>query len=276
MNDKGVDVAGAGVKSALRTLDVLELLAARPEGLTLSRICRELGCPKSSAHALLATLGNRGYVRASVGGGAPVYVLGHRVFELGSAYIGSVDLVRDGQEVVRLLSAECDETVHLAGLDGRSVLYLAKDEGTKTMRMVSAVGRRFPAYGTGVGKVLLAGLDDAELASLFPDGVPLDPLTPNTITDPVRFREVLELVRRRGYAVDDGESTLGLSCLALPIYDSSHLVAAISVSVPSVRFPPERGRELLELARRSAREISLRLGAGDYPDSIRAGTTRQV
>jgi IclR family KDG regulon transcriptional repressor len=267
-----------GVKSALRTLDVLELLAARSEGLTLSQICRELDCPKSSAHSLLMTLAHRGYVRVTAGraGGAPVYVLGARVFELGSAYIGSVDLVRDGQEVVKRLSDECDETVHLAGLDGRSVLYLAKHEGTKTMRMVSAVGKRFPAYGTGVGKVLLAGLDDVTLAGLFPDDVPLEQLTPNTITDPGRLRVELETVRRRGYAVDDGESTLGLSCLALPIYDVSHLVAALSVSVPGVRFSQERSQELLRLARHSAREISLRLGAGDYPDSIQAGTTRPI
>ena len=224
-----------GVKSALRVLDIFELLAKHPDGISLSAIAAELHIPKSSAHGLLATLLSRGYLRA--GRHDRTYRLGVRLFELGSAYMSGADLLADGQEVVRELARACDETVHLAILTGDEVLYIAKEEGTNTIRMASAMGRRFPAHGTGVGKMLLAGLPAAELDQLYPPKQPLKPITLHTITDPLLFRQELAETRRRGYATDLEESTPGLCCIAAPIFNSEGaVVAAVSVSVPSVRF----------------------------------------
>jgi DNA-binding IclR family transcriptional regulator len=250
---------GEGVKSAVRVLDIFELLAHHPDGISLSQIAAELHIPKSSAHGLLATLSNRGYLRE--GRQERTYRLGVRLFELGSGYMAGTDLLADGQEVVREMARACDETVHLAILSGDEVLYVAKEEGTNTVRMVSAVGRRFPAYGTGVGKMLLSALSDAELDELYPTHRPLLPITPNTITDPLAFRRELAECRRRGYAIDLEESTPGLCCIAAPVFGSDGSeVAAISVSVPSVRFTAERQAELRLLAQQSADRLSRILG----------------
>ena len=119
--------------------------------------------------------------------------------------------------IVRELARACDETVHLAILTGNEVLYIAKEEGTNTIRMASAMGKRFPAHGTGVGKMLLAALDPAELDQLYPPAEPLAAITPHTITDPQAFRRELAETRRRGYATDLEESTPGLCCVAAPI-----------------------------------------------------------
>jgi len=248
-----------GVKSALRVLDIFELLARHPDGLSLSEISAELTIPKSSAHGLLATLSSRGYLRP--GRHDRTYRLGARLFELGSSYMAGADLLSEGQEVVRGTARACDETVHLAILDGDEVLYIAKEEGTNTIRMVSAVGKRFPAYGTGVGKMLLSELAPAELDELYPPDKSLAPITPRTITDPIAFRQELAVTRMRGYATDFEESTPGLCCIAAPVFDGDGaLVAAISVSVPTVRFTAERQAELRLFVQHGADQLSHILG----------------
>lgn len=249
----------SGVKSAARVLDIFELLVQHPNGLSLSEICGVLELPKSSAHALLMTLVKRGYLRG--GRRERTYRLGPALFEIGSAYISSTDLIADGQAIVSEVARASDETVHLAVLDGADVLYVAKEEGTRTIRMVSAVGKRFPAHGTGVGKILLASLDDSALAERFPDGRPLVALTPQTITDPGALRTELEAIRSRGYAFDYEESTPGLSCVAAPVYGAAgRIVAGMSISVPSARFSPARRDELLALLLSQVKRLSAILG----------------
>jgi len=270
-DDGGKNRNGAGaVKSADRSLDVLELLADCRDGLTLSEVCEALGWPKSSTLALLRTLRRRDYL--ADGTRPRSYRLGSQVGWLGTAYLAGIDLVRDGQDVVHIVSRRCDETVHLATLDGVDVLYVAKEEGTGQVRMVSAVGRRIPAHGTGVGKMLLSGLTTEELARRFPTGAALAALTPTTITDAAAFLAELAATRSRGYAVDDGESTVGLRCLAAPVFDASgRMVAAMSVSVPSPRFSPERSAWLLDVIRDGAAMLSRRLGATVAPGDTRDG-----
>jgi IclR family transcriptional regulator, KDG regulon repressor len=257
-----------GVKSAVRVLEIFELLVQHPSGLSLSEICTLLDLPKSSGHALLMTLAKRGYLRD--GRRERSYRLGPALFEIGSAYISGTDLVADGQAVVSEVARRCDETVHLAVLDGADVLYVVKEEGTRTIRMVSAVGKRFPAHGTGVGKTMLAFLGDEVLAERFPDHLPLAALTPQTITDPRALRAELAAIRARGYGFDHEESTPGLCCVAAPVYGATgDVIAGMSISVPSVRFSPERRDELLALLLYQTKRLSVILG---FPAGRRSGT----
>jgi DNA-binding IclR family transcriptional regulator len=259
VNMSDADSTRASVKSAARVIDIFELLVHHPDGLSLSEICHQLGIPKSSGHALLMTLVERGYLRDGLR--ERTYRLGPAIFEIGSAYIASTDLVSDGQAIVRETAQRCDETVHLAVLDQQDVLYVAKQEGTRTIRMVSAVGKRFPAYGTGVGKVLLADLSDAELLRRFPEGMYLPALTEYTITEPQALRAELARIRVQGYALDHEESTPGLCCVAAPVYAASgRIVAAMSIAVPSVRFTDTRREELLALICAQAKRLSTILG----------------
>ncbi|NBU64908.1 MAG: IclR family transcriptional regulator [Chloroflexia bacterium] len=189
------------------------------------------------------------------------YRLGPALFELGSAYIASTNLVSDGWEIVRTTARMCNETVHLAVLDGNEVLYVAKEEGTNTIRMVSAVGKRFPAYATGVGKVLLANLSDSELLQRIPDDAILPVITTSTVTNPSELRAHIKTARKNGYALDYEESTPGLCCVAAPVYDAQgQIVAGMSVSVPNMRFTDERRIELLALIRAQANSLSTILG----------------
>ncbi len=249
------------VKSAARVFEVFALLVRHPDGLSLTQICHELQFPKSSAHALLSTMVHHGYLREGLRERS--YRLGPALFELGSAYIASTDLVSDGWEIVRNTARLCNETVHLAVLDGNDVLYVAKEEGTNTIRMVSAVGKRFPAYATGVGKVLLGNLSDSELSERFPSDCELPQITANTITNADTLRDIVRTTRDNRYALDREESTPGLCCVAAPVYDAhGNIVAAMSISVPSIRFTTMRQHELLGIIRDQADTLSTILG---YP-----------
>lgn len=246
------------VKSADRCLDLLELFAESPGDLTLAEVCDRTAWPKSSALALLRTLRRRDYLIDQPTG---AYRLGPRVASLGSAYLQRLDLVEAAQEIVRRVARECDETVHLAVLRGTNVLYIAKQEGSGQMRMVSAVGKTIPAHGTGVGKMLLSALPPAEFDALFPPGQALPRLTDQTITDRAALQEELTRIRARGYATDEGESTAGLRCIAGPVRDvTGRVVAAMSVSVPGVRFTPEREPVFRRILLDGARQVSIRIG----------------
>jgi DNA-binding IclR family transcriptional regulator len=256
---------GPIVKSADRVIDLLELFARVPDGMTLAEICSELGWPKSSTLSLLRTMTARGYVITSDGTGSH-YQLGPNVAILGRAYLDRADLGKAGQEVVRSVSRALDETVHLAVLRGTNVLYIAKEEGGGQMRMVSAVGRMVPAHGTGVGKMLLASLPPEEFDRLWPPGQPLPRLTDTTITDRAAFASQLARIRAQDFATDDGESTVGLRCIAAPVRDASgKVVGAMSVSVPSPRFTPDRVPILHRTLLEGAQALSVRLG---YPATM--------
>ena len=247
------------VKSADRALELLELFAGHPDGLTLTDVSERTGWPKSSSLALLRTLQNRDFLEISSRTGR--YRLGPRVAALGSAYLGNINLAQDGADIVRGMSRACDETVHLAVLRGRDVLYVAKEEGGGHMRMVSMVGRMIPAHGTGVGKMLLASLPPEELDRLYPVGTDLPRLTERTVTDRTAFVQRLERIREMGYATDSGESTLGVQCLAAPVLDiNARVVAAMSISVPEPRFTEDRVPELFSILIGGARQLSVRMG----------------
>ena len=258
-NQAGLSTTSQSVKSADRCLDLLELLAQAPDGLTLTEVCEKTGWPKSSALALLRTLYTRDYITTAVNGLS--YRLGPRVASLGTTYLNRINLGEEGQDIVRMVSRSVDETVHLAVLRGTDVLYIAKEEGGGQMRMVSAVGRMIPAHGTGVGKMLLASLSHSELDRLYPAGQPLQQLTVTTLTDRDEFLDRLAQVREQDYATDDGESTIGLKCIAAPVRNvEGKVVAAMSVSVPEPRFTAERVPHLHQVLLDGARQFSLRLG----------------
>lgn len=247
------------VKSADRALELLELFARHPDGLTLTDVSDRTGWPKSSSLALLRTMQHRDFLEIASRSG--LYRLGPRVAALGSAYLGNINLAQDGADIVRGMSRSCDETVHLAVLRGTDVLYVAKEEGGGNMRMVSMVGRMIPAHGTGVGKMLLASLPPDELDRLFPVGVDLPRLTERTVTDRTAFVRRLETIRGRGYATDGGESTVGVQCLAAPVLDiDARVIAAMSISVPEPRFTDERIPELFAILMGGARQLSIRMG----------------
>src|SRR5262247_1527598 len=134
------------VKSADRTLEVLEALAAAPRRQSLVELCAALDIPRSSLHGLLRTCTARGWVEADETGTR--FGIGLRALRVGASYVDTDDEIQRLQPVLDRLSAQFGETVHLGRLDGCDVVYLAKRESTHPLRLFSAIGRRLPAHAT--------------------------------------------------------------------------------------------------------------------------------
>lgn len=243
----------AGVKSADRTVELLELLARTNEPLTLSELQRELSYPKSSLFVLLRTLVARGWVETDRRGTG--YSIGVRALLVGTSYLDRDPVIRAATRVLEQLRAEVNETVHLARLDGADVVYLASRESAHQLRLTSRVGRRLPAHATSLGKALLAEHSDAEVDELLPETlVAITPLT--LVTRETLFADLAE-TRARGYAMERGENTPGLGCFAVALDSRRPAVDAISCSVPSVRLDdPEHAAQVVEAVVRHAKELS--------------------
>ncbi|MBL7257306.1 IclR family transcriptional regulator [Paractinoplanes lichenicola] len=246
------------VPAVVRALDLLELFLDRPQ-LSARDVMERLDLPRTTVHELLVTLVERSYL-IPVPGQPVQYRLGMPLFQLGAAFAGRLDLVREAQIVTRDVAAACNEAVHVAVLDGADVIYLVKVDSTHPVRMVSAVGRRLPAHCTAVGKVLLSGLDRAALDAVLAKGV-LPGMTPESVTDPDRLRAQLEGVRAEGVAVDVGESDTAMRCVAAGIRDHAGvLIAAMSVSAPIIRWTAQAHEEWTALVRDGAATLSARMG----------------
>jgi len=250
---------GRVVPAVSRALDILELFLDRPT-LSAPEITDRLDLPRTTVHELLGTLVERAYL-VPVGGQPARFRLGMRVFQLGASFADQLDLAREAQDVAHDIAAACDETVHIAVLDGADVVYIAKVDSTHPVRMVSAVGRRLPAHCTAVGKVLLSGLTPEAIEARFPRSRQLPAMTPHSITSLSRLRAELAEVRRLGVAYDHCESNDAVHCVAAPVHDhTGAMVAGMSISVPTTRWTEQRQREWSGLVARGAAALSARLG----------------
>jgi IclR family KDG regulon transcriptional repressor len=250
---------GRAVPAVSRALDILELFLDRPS-LSAPQITEKLGLPRTTVHELLTTLVDRGYLE-SVAGAPTKFRLGMRLFQLGSQFTDRLDLVREAQDAAGDIAAACDETVHVAVLDGTNVVYVAKVDSTHPVRMVSSVGRRLPAHLTAVGKMLLSALPVEALDARFPRGATLPGMTPRSITSPTKLRTHLNQVREEGVAWDDCESNDAVRCVAAGIRDhTGRMVAAMSISAPIIRWTDDLAAEWAKLIRAGADALSQRLG----------------
>lgn len=238
------------VKSADRTLEVLELLAASPGRRGLMDLARELRIPKSSLHGILRTMAARGWVEPDQTGAR--FGLGVRALQVGAAYLDTDDSVGLLGGVLDDLAARFGETVHLGRLDGPYVVYLAKRESTHRLRLFSAIGRRLPAHATALGKALLAERADDEVDRIL--GSPLARLTRHTVTDRRALHAELAAIRTSGYAVDREENSDGVVCFGAAVRLRAPATDAISVSMPAARVGPDtEARVALALREAAAR-----------------------
>ncbi|MGW0533222.1 IclR family transcriptional regulator [Streptomyces sp. NPDC003032] len=250
---------GRLVPAVTRSLDILELFLEGDGTFSAPEVTRRLQLPRTTVHELLTTLAARSYL-VQIPDQPGRYRLGVRTYQLGSRYAEQLDLAAEGQQVAREVAETCDETVHVAILEDTDVIYIAKVDSTHAVRMVSAAGRRLPAHCTSVGKMLLASLPQPELEARL-DGREFAAMTPDSITDPDELLTALTAVRERGVAVEHRESNPDVSCVAAPVRDSAgRVVAALSISVPMIRWSEERESELAELAAKGAGDLSVRLG----------------
>jgi len=246
------------IKVLTKTFAVLEVLLEHKSPMSMSEISEKLKYYPSTVHRILDTLKYGGYVEQNQN--TQKYQLGLKLIELGMAKINQIDLVKEARPFLRELAKNCNETVHLAILEDINVLYLAKEESSQTIRMISYVGRRGPLHCTALGKVLLAFLPPGERNDILAR-IELSKLTENTIIDQEHLETELNKVVQKGFAMDREENEKDVRCIAGPIRDyQGRVVAAVSVSGPSYRIDVEKQNHLKEELISACHGISSRLG----------------
>jgi IclR family transcriptional regulator, KDG regulon repressor len=246
------------VKSVSRALDIITLVSMKKEGLGVTEIANQMDINKSSVYRILTTMSHYGYIEQDAESGR--YRLGYTFLDIGSKLLDSLDIRTEAKPYLLELGKFTDEVIHLVVYDQGEVVYIEKFEGTETLRMHSKVGKRAPMHCTGVGKAILAYLPSAITEDILNrKGLPVH--TQYTITDREKFLSELEAVKQRGYALDLQENEVGITCIAVPIFDhAGNAVAALSVSAPTIRMTDERIEELKQHVLKTGSNISYRLG----------------
>jgi IclR family acetate operon transcriptional repressor len=246
------------VQSVDRALTLLELLARSAGGIPLTELAAGARLNISTCHHLLATLVNWGYVAKAPG---RRYALGARGLHLGQAFLKQVDLPRRAQPLVERISADTGETVHVAVLQGDTIITLLRREGRHAVRVdTGALGASDAPHATATGKAMLAWLPEHEVRRILAIKR-MEAFTPNTITDPDRLIEELRLVRRNGHALDREEFQPGVLCVGAAI--RNHLgavVGAISASTPTLRATEEHVALMRDSVIGAARVLSAEFG----------------
>jgi DNA-binding IclR family transcriptional regulator len=241
------------VRALQRGLAVLGCFSASHPDMSMAEISRQLELPKPTALRLLECLVAEGWLSLDSATGR--YQLTPRPLEVAAVYLSTSSLEQVARPLVRQLSDQTQQTANLGVLDRGEVLHLVVFEPERPLRYHTSVGVRELAHCTGLGKVLLADLSEAELPAILPRR------TPATVTDRTMLLSELEEVRCQGFAEDREEAERGLRCLAAPVRDASgRTVAAISISGPAADFVDEARPRLLPPLCEAASLLSKRLG----------------
>jgi len=233
--------AAGPVKSAARALDLLDEIAAHGPGTQL-QLSTRLGIPKSSLHALLRTMTERGWLQTDPTGS--VYQLGIHSLVVSSAYLAVDPVLSRTSAVMDEISAVTGETVNLGRLDGTYVIYTAKRESLHPLRMHNPVGRRLPAYSTALGRAILAEHPEAVRADLVPENIA--PITEHTVTDRGAVLKIIDTAARLGYTAESDESCVGVRCFGVALPFTRPVVDGLSVAVPVSRLDNAREDLIIE------------------------------
>jgi IclR family transcriptional regulator, acetate operon repressor len=256
--DSDPEARDGGVQSVDRALSIIETLAEDDEGYRLSDLAVRTGLSTSTVHRLLATLEKRRFVRFDRH--ESKWHVGAQSFCVGATFVRRRNFTAQAMPYLRKLRDQTRETANLAVVDDQSIIVLTRIESREIMRSLTKVGGRVAMVASGVGKAVLATYPDQDVnAIICRQGMPR--LTEKSIVRPGELFRELELVRQRGYAVDDEEARMGLRCVAAVVFnDCSEPLAAISVSGQTSRITDERLQVLGCIVRTVAAELTVVLG----------------
>lgn len=221
------------VQSIQRAFDILELIADSTSPIPLKEIAQKTGLPKPTVYRLLDNLERRGYIHTNNDG---KYWLGLRFLNFGRKVDENLEIKQIARPYITSLNNLTEETVHLGILQNHKVVYVDTIESPLPIRLVARIGGTNSVHCTSLGKALLINHSDEKIVDILREqGMELR--TDRTITSPMAFLREMALVRSRGFALDEQESSRECFCISSPIYDQNdRVVAAISISGPASRF----------------------------------------
>jgi len=226
-----------------KAITIFETLRTAKRPLSVKELADAMEINKSSLHHHIKTLTAVGYLQQDPE--SRKYDIGLNLVRTGQSYLQRLDLRDCGHAQLEELSRKLNETVHMLVLDGDEVVYVDKvdiQHQSGALQCSSFVGLRTDVYSTASGKVLLSNLASEELDLLL-EKLTMQAITPHTLTDIAALENELLITKERGYGLDLQEHSLGLQCIAVPVFNAhSKCVAAVSVSCPEANV----SRSMLE------------------------------
>ena len=241
------------VRAIERAMRILSSFDGEHAERGVSEIAQATGLHKATAHRIIITLLNCGFLERTTDGER--FCLGLRMVELGLGALRRLDFRRAAFPYMQQLVERFQETCDLSIFDRGQVLYVEVVHSEHSLTIAARVGRHLPAHCTASGRVFLAFLPPEVVEPIL--SAPLTAYTEKTITSPVRLREELEATRQRGYGLDDEEFEVGIRAISAPVRDiDGNVIAAMSIPGPSNRLTPERIPEIAEALIEAANVVS--------------------
>jgi IclR family KDG regulon transcriptional repressor len=247
-----------------KAMAVLDQVAAVGRPVRFGRLLEDSDLPKATLYRLLQTLTQQSLL--SFDPDRQTYALGVRLVRLAHAAWQQSSLAPIARPHLDRLSAEVGETVHLAQLDAGQVLYVDKRNAARPVEMFSDAGKVGPAYCTGVGKAMLAFLDEGALEVALAQQS-FHRFTPATLCSVAALRAELTEVRAAGHAFDREEHEPGIICVAVPVLSGGgRIMGALSVTAPTTRMTLDGLKALAPELKETATKIGREADTWHFPD----------
>jgi DNA-binding IclR family transcriptional regulator len=246
------------IDTLLKGLRVIELLADREAATSVTEVGKILGLDRSAAHRFLATLKDEGYVRQD---SQNRYFLSLKLFGLGNKAVNLTGIRVLARPLLLTFVERHKETANLACLEGGTVVAIDMARSFLPLKVELPLGSRGPAHASSLGKVMMAFSPESAQTAYCKQGK-LEKQTTRTLTSQQELMAEFQKVRKRGYAVDDEEWSIGIRCIAVPVFDHNNMPSyALSASGPVQRMTDKVMKEMLKDLQNMANELSSGLGA---------------
>ena len=243
-------------KSLVKALQIIDCLSGERDDYGISEISNELSLNKSNVHDIMTTFEHFGYVKKDPK--TRRYSLSYRFLEIANKVSGKFSYQVKVREVLNKISSEIGEVVYFGIPNGDRVMYIEGAFPKQSLATKPVTGMTAPLVCTGIGKALLSQYSEDDLSQII--NKPLVQYTDNTITDPNLLREEIKRIRMRGYSIDNMEHEFGVKCVAVPVLDAErHLIGALSITGPSLRFPDNIILRYAEMLKNAAIDIGERV-----------------
>lgn len=258
-NDGAQRKRPATVVAVVHAIQILNTFSITEPILGVSEIARRIGIHKSSASRLLATLEEARLVERDAASGR--FRIGVGILAVAAPLLSNLQVAEVARPYLEDLARRSGETISLSIWNGEEAVSVEQALGASAVKHYAPPGRRNPAHCTATGKAFLAHCTPEEITRILDRG--LHDFTDRTITNRAALLRELEQIRQTGYAINEGEFVPDVSAVAAIVRNMrGEVVAAITATVPGYRFTESHRPELAGMVRKTAAEISSRLGYG--------------
>jgi len=250
--ERNMEPRYSSLQNAIRLLNTFTI--DEPE-LGISSLAERLGLAKSTVHRLVTSLAQEGFIAKDVN--TNLYRLGISILERGNVVTSTMKIYQAALPVLHDLGKLVNESVHFGIFREDKVVFINRIDSSRSITSLSIMGSQVPAHCTSSGLVFLAYQPKETVDRIIRKG--LTAYTEKTITDPQRLYQVLETVRKQGYAVSIEEYQKGVASVAAPILNAQgKAIASVSTPGPVNRMPKETIAQIAKYVTRAAQEISRR------------------